>query len=49
MEIQFISPEKMVTSTLSVTLGPALRSQSGGFDQQRRAQTDDAAGKRATE
>jgi hypothetical protein len=36
MEIQFISPEKMVTSTLSVTLGPTLTSQSGKFGRQQR-------------
>jgi hypothetical protein len=37
MEIQFISPEKVVTSTLSVTLAPALPSQPGRFGRQRRA------------
>jgi hypothetical protein len=44
MEIQFISPEKVVTSTLSVTLGPALPSQSGKFGRQRLVpQGDDSA------
>jgi hypothetical protein len=38
IEIQFISPEKVVTSTLSLTLGPALPSQTGKFGRQRRAQ-----------
>jgi hypothetical protein len=37
MEIHFISPEKVVTSTLSVTLGPALPSQTGKLGRQRRA------------
>src|SRR5260370_8114465 len=36
MEIQFISPERIVTSTLSVTLGPALPGQTGRFGRQRR-------------
>jgi hypothetical protein len=36
MEIQFISPEKVVTSILSLTLGPALPSQTGKFGRQRR-------------
>ncbi len=35
MEIQFISPEKVVTSTLSVTLGPAFPSQTGKFGRRR--------------
>jgi hypothetical protein len=37
VEIQFISPERVVTSTLTVTLGPAMHSQSGKFGRQRRA------------
>ena len=39
MEIQFISPEKVVTSTLSVILGPTFPSQTCKFDRQRRAET----------
>jgi hypothetical protein len=38
MEIQFISAEKVVTSTLSVTLGQALPSPTGKFGRWRRAQ-----------
>ena len=37
MEIQFISPDRVVTSTLFVTLGPAMPSQTGKFGRQRRA------------
>jgi hypothetical protein len=35
MEIQFISPDRVVARTLTVTLGPAMPSQSGKFDRQR--------------
>jgi hypothetical protein len=37
MEIQFISPDRVVASTLTVTLGPAMPSQSGKFGRQRRS------------
>jgi len=35
MEIQFISPEKVVTSTLTVTLGPVLSLQNDRLGEQR--------------
>jgi hypothetical protein len=31
MKIQFLSPEKMVTSTLTVTLGPTMPSPTGNW------------------
>jgi hypothetical protein len=40
MEIQFISPEEGVTSTLVVTLGPTIPSKSGKFGRRRRTRNN---------